>query len=99
MELHEFLAWIISGGGAGVLAYLLMGQVAGLASLAPKCKRAVTFLLSAVLAMAAYTVAAYAGYQDPPQTGFVWVEKLFLVASTSFGLATLIHTRELKPEG
>lgn len=96
MELRTFLDWIITG-GAGVLAYLFMGWITWLKNLAPKPKRIAAFAISAVIAMVGYTAAVFAGYQEIP-VGFGWVEKLFLMATTAFGLATLIHIRELESD-
>lgn len=96
MELRAFFAWIVSGGGAGILAYLLINGIEWLASLSPKPKRIAAFAISALIAMGIYTLAAFAGYQELPVSGMAWVESLFLVGSTAFGLSQLIHVRDLK---
>ena len=96
MELRAFFAWIVSGGGAGILAYLLVNGVEWLASLPPKTKRIAAFAVSALIAMGIYALAAFAGYQELPVSGMAWVENLFLVGSTAFGLSQLIHVKDLK---
>jgi len=96
MELRAFFAWIISGGGAGILAYLLINEIEWLASLPPKTKRVAAFAISALIAMGIYTLAALIGYQELPVSGLAWVESLFLIGSTAFGLSQLVHIRDLK---
>jgi len=95
MELKLVLAWIVSGGGAGILAYLIIDWIRGLKSLAPKPKRIVAFALSAVIAAGTWTAGAFVGYQEMPLTALAWVEKLFLVGTSAFGLSQLIHIRDL----
>jgi hypothetical protein len=98
MELQAFLAWVISG-GAATGAYFLVEKVKWLAALAPESKRWAAFGVSALLAMAAYTVAAFCGYEALPGSFLAWVEILFLVGTSSFGLATLLHAKHLRKSG
>ena len=91
MELKDFLLWIISGGGGGIIAYALMEEIVWLASLPPKNKRRVAFLLSAALGMASYYLGIVMGYSPAPVTPNEWVENLWLAGMTAAGLAQIIH--------
>ncbi|MFA5378712.1 MAG: hypothetical protein WC455_23370 [Dehalococcoidia bacterium] len=96
MELKDFLAWFVSGGGAGIVAYYLVGHVSFLAALQAEYKRWAAFAVSFVLAGGAFTLMATAGYQALPVSALDWIEKLFAVGTASFGLATLLHAHELR---
>ena len=98
MELRLFLTWIISGGGAGYVTYWMMEQFAVLTNLKPKPKRVVAFALSAALAMVGFGLAVAVAYIETPGTALGWIERLFAVGTTAFGLATLIHTKDLSNE-
>jgi len=96
MELTDFLGWILSGGGAGVLAYFLMDRIPALALLASESKRYVAFGLSALFAMLAFAGLVGLGVQPLPVSAVEWVNKLFLVATSAFALSQIIHARELR---
>ncbi|OQA94043.1 MAG: hypothetical protein BWY25_02990 [Chloroflexi bacterium ADurb.Bin222] len=97
MELKEFLRWAVSGGGAGVLAYWLLSKWPWFGAQAADRKRyvsiAVTFLLADVLWLA----LVFAGYDAMPVGVLGWVEQLFLVGTSAFGLSQVIHgARDLR---
>jgi ABC-type dipeptide/oligopeptide/nickel transport system permease subunit len=91
MELKELLAWVISGGGAGVFAYFLIERIAALKALAPEPKRYVAIALSGVLAVGAWFIAAAMGYAAWPVGANAWIEQLFSVATYAFALSQIIH--------
>ena len=91
MELSELLSWVISGGGAAVVAYFLIERVAALKALAPEAKRYVAIALSAVLAVGAWFCAAAMGYAAWPVGANAWIEQLFLIATSAFTLSQIIH--------
>ena len=95
MELKAFLWFLVSGGGAGIVAYWLMDNVAWFAGLNPKPKRWVAFALSAIVACLAFTASVFAGYSLTPVGALCWIEQLFSVATAAFGLATLLHINKL----
>ncbi len=91
MELKDFLAWLVTGGGAGVIAYVLVDQVAWLQELAPRTKRLAAIVLSAVLAILGYLVMMAMGYEAWPLTVYQWIERLFFYATSAFTLSQIIH--------
>jgi len=95
MELQVFLRFVMTGGGAGLAAYWLIDNVPFLANLASKAKRLSAFAISALLADAAFIALAYAGYANIPVGALSWAEQLFAVGTSAFGLATLLHTKDL----
>lgn len=93
MELAEVLSWILSGGGAGVIAYLLMDKVWQLAELPAEKKRYVALGLAAGIAWVAYLFTLGMEYQAPPQDVRAWIEALFSIAAVAVGLSQVIHGR------
>ena len=91
--LAQALAWLVSGGGAGVAAYFLMEKVKLLAALESEAKRYVAIGLSAAIAMLAFTAAVFLSYYPQPQTVQAWLEALFAVAFVGVGLSQTIHGR------
>ena len=92
--LSQFLAWIVCGGGAGVIAYVLMDKVRLLAELAPEVKRYASLALAAILAMAAFVLGVFLGYEPHPVNAQMWVEGLFAVAFVATNLSQIIHGRK-----
>lgn len=97
MELSELLAWVISGGGAAVVAYFLIERVPALKALLPEPKRYVAIALSAVLAIGAWFCAAAMGYADWPVGVNAWIEQLFFIGSSAFTLSQIIHGAKKLP--
>ena len=99
MSLQELLTWILSGGGAGVIAYWAMENLAFLVMLAPQYKRYTSLTLAACLAVVGYLAAVGMGYQVGPETAKGWIEALFSVIGVAIGLSQLIHgARQMKPK-
>lgn len=97
MELNEFLAWILSGGGAGVIAYWAMEHLAFLVQLPSQYKRFVSLALAGGLAMLGYMIGVEMGYQARPAEIKGWIEALFSVAGVAIGLSQLIHGIRILP--
>lgn len=94
MELNEFLLWLIAGGGAGVVGYWLMNQVAKYwPDLSSELKRYLSLIIAAGLAMLAYYVQTLMSYVPTPETTQAWIEVLFSVAAVAIGLSQTIHGR------
>lgn len=89
--LSAVLTWLVSGGGAGVLAYFLMEKVPELQQAQPEYKRYISLALAAVLSMAAFAVAVAFGYHAEPASEQGWFEALFAVAFIATGLGQVIH--------
>ncbi len=94
MELDEFLSWAAGPAGAGALGFLFVEYVpwAWVQARGAKGRRLVAFGASAAFAVAAYLLQIVLGYTAAPAGWGGWVGQLFLVATSAFGLATLIHT-------
>ena len=97
MELTEFLRWAVSGGGAGIIAYFLLGKWAWFSAQTAEHKRYVAIAATFLLADALYLALVFAGYDAMPVGVLGWVEQLFLVGTTAFGLSQVIHgARDLR---
>ena len=97
MELKEFLRWAVSGGGAGIIAYFLLGKWAWFSAQTAEHKRYVAIAATFLLADALYLALVFAGYDAMPVGVLGWVEQLFLVGTTAFGLSQVIHgARDLR---
>ena len=92
MELSEFLLWLVSGGGAGIVAYWLMERLGNL-ELSSEFKRYLSLALAAGLAMLAYYGQTLLGYVGTPETAQAWLEALFSVAAVAIGLSQVVHGR------
>ncbi len=89
MDLQTVLAWVISGGGAGILAYLALEEFGEF--LEPKVKRYLAIAFTAVLGGGAYALAVWAGYVPTPVDAQGWIEALSPVLFAAFGLSQIIH--------
>lgn len=95
MELEAFLTWLVSSPGASAAAYFIIKKVPWFWSLSEQNLRLVAFALSAVIAMAAWDASVALGYVPAPTEVAGWATQLWYIATSAFGLATLIHTNEL----
>jgi len=93
MELKELLTWVVSGGGAAIVAYLLIEEIPALAALNPEPKRYVAFALSAALAIGAWFAMAGMLYEPWPLTVYEWIEKLVFIGTSAFALSQIIHAK------
>ena len=93
MELKDLLAWVVSGGGAAIVAYYAIEKVPFLVGLLPEQKRLVAIVLSASLAIGAWFAMAAMLYEPWPAGVYAWIEKLFLIGTSAFTLSQIIHGR------
>lgn len=91
MELNDFLTWILSSGGAGVVSYWLMERLSFLIQLPSRSKRNVSLALAGGLAVLGYLAAVGMGYQVEPVATKGWIEALFSVIGIAIGLSQIIH--------
>lgn len=91
--LSQVLVWITCGGGAGTIAYFLMEKVRPLAELSAEGKRYTSLGLAAILAMAAFALGVFLGYEPYPINPQMWAEGLFAVAFVATSLSQVIHGR------
>lgn len=89
--LKEALIWIMSGGGAGLLAYFVVDKVKWLKALAPDYKRYVSLLLTALFAMGAWSIGIWVGYVPQPHTTVNWVETSFTVIAVALFVSQGTH--------
>ena len=96
MSLEAFLSFLVSSPGASAAAYWIIKKVPWFWSLSEANLRLVAFALSAVIAMAAWGASVGLGFTPAPAEWLDWVMQLWLIGTSAFGLATLIHTNELE---
>ncbi len=97
MELKAFLQWAVSSGGAGIIAYFLLGKWRWFAAQDAERKRYVAIAATFLLADALYLALVFAGYDAMPVGVLGWIEALFLTGTTAFGLSQVIHgARDLR---
>jgi len=97
MNLNEFLRWAVSGGGAGIIAYFLLGKWRWFSAQDAERKRYVAIAATFLLADALYLALVFAGYDAMPVGVLGWIEALFLTGTTAFGLSQVIHgARDLR---
>ena len=94
MDLGTLLGWLVSGGGAAVVASWLLDKVKWLHDLAFEPKRWASLGLTAALAVLAYTAQVGIGYVAEPIGWRGWLEALCLVGTSSFALSQMIHARK-----
>lgn len=90
--LQQVLAWIVAGGGAGIITFFVMENWIP-KTLSAEAKRYISLALAAVVAMAAFAGAVRLGYLADPVTVQGWAESLFSVAFVATGLSQVIHGR------
>jgi len=93
MTLMDFLKWVLLSGGAGVLAYFLMGRVPELSDMQPEPKRYASWLLSAVFACLAFSLMVALGYSETPMSIQAWIEQLFYYSTLAIGTSQVTHAR------
>ena len=97
MSLNEFLRWGTSSGGAGIIAYFLLGKWAWFSAQTAERKRYLALAATFLLADALWLAMVFAGYDVMPAGALGWVEQLFLVGTSAFGLSQVIHgARDLR---
>lgn len=91
ITLQEALAWVISGGGAGVIAWFLMDKIEFLKTLGPDYKRYASLALTALLAVAGWLASIGMAYVVPPETWRGWVESVFSVIAVALLVSQGVH--------
>jgi len=96
MDLKDILSWLVSGGGAAVVAYFLIAKIKFFWQFEGDTKRYIAFALSGGIAVAAWLVLALGTETLPVGNWWVWAQKLVLVFTTSFSLSQLIQAPQLR---
>ena len=91
--MQEVLGWIISSGGAGVLAYWLMEHIPFLVALSAEWKRYASFVLSGAIACLAFVALVFSGFEPQPATWQAWVDALLSVIAGAVIVAQGAHAR------
>ena len=91
---------MFAGPGAAWLAYASVGfsgpRWPWLDNLDAERTRRFAAVISASLAISAWAIFSAGTHTFPQGDWFVWAEKIFYIATTAFGLATLIHGRDIR---
>ena len=95
MSIISGFEWLLSGGGAGIVAYMAVNRIRGLAELASQTKRIVAFAISGGLGVIAWAALIWLAQGPWPATPQAWVTALFAAAATAIATSTGIHTRDL----
>ena len=91
MELREFLAWMVTSGGSGMVVFWLMEKAQFLRALRPDMKRMVSLGLAMVLPVGAWLAAVGMGYVEAPPVWQGWVERIFALAAAAVVLSQGWH--------
>jgi hypothetical protein len=91
--LEEFLSWVVSGGGALALAYVLMERVQYLKDLTAEYKRYASILLACGLGTVGFLLLVVVGYRDAPPDARTWIEALFSVWLLAYTGSQALHGR------
>lgn len=91
ITLAEFLVWLASGGGAGIVAYLAVRHISFLKNLRHDVKRYVSIVLTGLVAAAAWFGMVGLEYIAVPLTWQGWVESVFAVVAVAIITSQTVH--------
>lgn len=87
----EGLAWVVSGGGAGILTYFLIDKVPFLAKLAPDYKRYASIAIVIVLAWGAWGLTMLMNYSPVPEDWRSLIETGFSITFVALTTSQITH--------
>ena len=90
-SLQEFLAWLLTGGGAALIGFWLVGNVSFLEDLKPDYKRYVSFGLTGAVAVLGWLFTLWMGWAKVPGDPQAWVEAIVSVIGTAIVTGQVIH--------
>ena len=91
LSLGEAIAWVLSGGGAGIIAYFAVGKIKFLSDLAPDYKRYASIGLTALLALVAWGAGLGMEYLKMPVDWRGWIEAAFSTIAIALVTSQGIH--------
>ena len=91
--LFDAVVWVLHGGGAGVIAYILMDKVPFLVSLKPEPKRYASIALVAIITLAFWGFGMLMGYMPIPGHWREWLEVAFSTLFVALTTSLLVHGR------
>lgn len=98
-SLLDAIVWVLSGGGAGALAYWLIERSGAVVDIPPRLKRPLAFAFTGLIAVGAYVGAVLMGYDQVPPDVFAWIEVLYSVVAAAILTSQLLHVRQLPSAG
>lgn len=93
MSLQEFLIWILTRGGAGIIAFALMEWIGRHTNISAEIMRYLSLVLAALVAFGAYMAGVWIGYEPLPETTRAWIEGIFSAIAIAIPLSQAIHGR------
>lgn len=89
--LVQAVAWLLTGGGAGIVAFWLMNKVGFLKDLAPDYKRYASIILVMVIAGLVWGFGMIIGYIQVPGVWQVWLEDAFAMMFIALSTSQAFH--------
>jgi len=86
--------WVLSGGGAAVIAYWLMSNVPVLKGLSAEAKRYASYALAGGLAIAAWALLAWFGLGTWPVGPQAWLNEVIRVIMLGIVGSQVAHARQ-----
>jgi len=91
----EILSWVLSQGGAMVLAHFLMEKVKWLHDISDMFwKRVAAFAIAASIAMLVFVMSVAVACNPAPADWLGWLNQLTVVATSAIGLSQLLHAAD-----
>ena len=94
MDMQQIIAWILQGGGAGLIAYYVIERWAWAVALDPEPRQYVSWAISGALGIGAWGMSLWFGLQAIPATPQAWVEAAVGAALLAIMGAKTLHTRK-----
>lgn len=94
MNMEQIIAWILQGGGAGLIAYWIIERWAWAVALDPEPRQYVAWTVSGVLGIGAWGLSLWFGLQAVPATPQAWFEAAVGAVLLAIMGAKVIHTRK-----
>ena len=91
VTLEYGLAWLLSGGGAGVITYFAMDKVTYLKKKPPDAKRYWSIGIVCVLVLAGWGLTMLMGYSPVPETWREGVEMAFSIGFVGLTTSLVVH--------